>query len=106
ERIRALAVTSKTRMTALPDIPAVGEVVSGYEASQWFGIVAPKGTSPEIVGKLNDAINAGLADAQLQARLINLGQTVFPQSAAEFTQRIVADAEKWANVIKAARINI
>jgi tripartite-type tricarboxylate transporter receptor subunit TctC len=106
EKIRALAVTSKTRMAAFPDIPAVGEVVSGYEASQWFGIVAPKGTAPEIVGRLNDEINAGLADAQLQARLTDLGQTVRAQSAAEFTQRITADADKWANVIRAARINI
>ena len=61
---------------AFPDIPAVAEVVSGYEANQWFGIVAPKGTAPEIVQKLNNEINAGLADAQLQARLIDLGQTV------------------------------
>jgi tripartite-type tricarboxylate transporter receptor subunit TctC len=106
EKIRALAVTSKTRMAAFPDIPAMGEVVSGYEASQWFGIVAPKGTAPEIVGRLNDEINAGLADAQLQARLTDLGQTVRAQSAAEFTQRITADADKWANVIRAARINI
>jgi tripartite-type tricarboxylate transporter receptor subunit TctC len=105
EKIRALAVTSKTA-AAFPDIPAVGEVVSGYEADQWFGIVAPKGTAPEIVQMLNNAINAGLADAQLQARLIDLGQTVVARSATEFAQRITADADKWANVIQRARINI
>jgi tripartite-type tricarboxylate transporter receptor subunit TctC len=106
EKIRALAVTSKTRTVAFPDIPAVGEVVSGYEADQWFGIVAPKGTAPEIVKKLNNEINAGLADTQLQARLIDLGQTVVARSATEFAQRIAADADKWANVIQRARINI
>jgi tripartite-type tricarboxylate transporter receptor subunit TctC len=106
EKIRALAVTSKTRAAAFPDIPAVAEVVSGYEANQWFGIVAPKGTAPEIVQKLNNEINAGLADAQLQARLIDLGQTVVAQSATEFAQRIAADGDKWANVIQSARINI
>jgi tripartite-type tricarboxylate transporter receptor subunit TctC len=106
EKIRALAVTSKTRTAAFPDIPAVAEVVSGYEANQWFGIVAPKGTAPEIVQKLNNEINAGLADAQLQARLIDLGQTVVARSATEFAQRIAADADKWANVIQRARINI
>ena len=106
EKIRALAVTSKTRMAALPDIPAIGELVSGYEASNWFGLVAPKSTAPEIVARLNTEINAGLADTQLQARLIELGATVVAQSAAEFAQRIAADADKWANVIKIAHLNI
>jgi tripartite-type tricarboxylate transporter receptor subunit TctC len=104
--IRALAVTSATRAAALPDIPAAGEVVSGYEASQWFGIVAPKGTPPEIVNKLNAEINAGLADATLQGRLVELGETVIPQSAAEFARRITADADKWADVIRTANIKI
>lgn len=105
-KIRALAVTSEARAPALPDIPAAGEVISGYEASQWFGIVAPKGTAPEIVNKLNAEINAGLADAQLRARLLELGETVVAQSAAEFAQRIAADADKWANVIQTAHIKI
>ena len=105
-KIRALAVTSAARAAALPDIPAAGEVVSGYEASQWFGIVAPKGTPPEIVNKLNAEINAGLADAKLQGRLVELGETVIPQSAAEFARRITADADKWANVIRTANIKI
>jgi tripartite-type tricarboxylate transporter receptor subunit TctC len=105
-KIRALAVTSAARAAALPDIPAAGEVVSGYEASQWFGLVAPKGTSPEIVNKLNAEINAGLADTKLQGRLVELGETVIPQSAAEFARRITADADKWADVIRTANIKI
>ena len=105
-KIRALAVTSETRAAILPDIPAAGEVVSGYEASQWFGIVAPKGTVPDIVDKLNADINAGLVDAQLQTRLVELGETVVARSAAEFGQRIASDADKWANVIQTAHIKI
>lgn len=105
-KIRALAVTSETRAAILPDIPAAGEVVSGYEASQWFGIVAPKGMAPDIVNKLNADINAGLVDAQLQARLVELGENVVARSAAEFGQRIASDADKWANVIQTAHIKI
>jgi tripartite-type tricarboxylate transporter receptor subunit TctC len=105
-KIRALAVTSETRAAVLPDIPAAGEIVSGYEASQWFGIVAPKGIAPEVVNKLNAEINAGLVDAQLHARLVELGESVVARSAAEFGQRIVRDADKWANVIQTAHIKI
>ncbi len=106
EKIRALAVTSDKRAAVLPGIPAAGEIVSGYEASQWFGIVAPKGTPPDIVKKLNAEINAGLVDAQLQARLVDMGESVVARSAAEFGQRIAHDADKWANVIKTAHIKI
>jgi tripartite-type tricarboxylate transporter receptor subunit TctC len=105
-KIRALGVTSETRSPALPDIQAVGEVVSEYEASQWFGVVAPRGTAAAIVDKLNAEINAGLADAQLGAQLVELGETVIPQSAAEFARRITTDADKWANVIRTANIKI
>ena len=73
DKIRVLAVTSGTRSPALPDVPTVGEFVPGYEASQWFGVVAPKNTPPGIVDKLNKEINAGLADPKLKARLVELG---------------------------------
>lgn len=106
EKIRALAVTSEARAAVLPDIPAAGEFVPGYEASQWFGVVAPKDTAPDVVSKLNAGINAGLADPQLRTRLLDLGESVVPQSPAEFGQRIVRDAEKWAKVIQAAHIKI
>jgi tripartite-type tricarboxylate transporter receptor subunit TctC len=104
--IRALAVTSETRAPALPDIPAVGELISGYEASQWFGLVAPKGTPAEIIDRLNAEINAGLADTRLQGRLVELGETVVAGSAAEFGRRIGGDADKWAKVIRTANIKI
>jgi tripartite-type tricarboxylate transporter receptor subunit TctC len=105
-KIRALAVTSELRAPALPDIPAAAEVVPGYEASQWFGIVAPRGTSADIVDRLNSEINAGLADTRLRARLVELGETVVARSADEFAQRMAADAEKWADVIRKAHISI
>ena len=105
-KIRALAVTSELRAPALPDVPAAAEVVPGYEASQWFGIVAPRGTSADIVDRLNSEINAGLADTRLRARLVELGETVVARSAGEFAQRMAADAEKWADVIRKAHISI
>jgi tripartite-type tricarboxylate transporter receptor subunit TctC len=98
--VRALAVTSDARVTALPNVPTVGETVPGYEASQWFGIVAPKNTPADIVNKLNIEINAGLADPKLKSRLLDLGGTVAAASPIEFGQRIIEDADKWAKVIR------
>jgi tripartite-type tricarboxylate transporter receptor subunit TctC len=104
--IRALAVTSETRAAVLPDVPTVGEFVPGYEASNWFGLVAPKNTAPDIIDKLNKLINAGLADPQVKARFVDLGGTVVANSPAEFGKRIAADADKWATVIRTANIKI
>jgi tripartite-type tricarboxylate transporter receptor subunit TctC len=104
--IRALAVTSQSRAAVLPDLPTVGEFVPGYEASNWFGLVAPKNTAPEIIDKLNTLINEGLADPQMRARLVDLGGTVVANSASDFGKRIAADADKWANVIRTAKISI
>ena len=103
-RLRALAVTTATRSEELPDIPTVGEFVSGYEASTWYGIGAPKATPAEIVEKLNMEINASLADPKLQARLADLGGAVMVDSPADFGKFITADTEKWARVIQAANI--
>ncbi len=105
-KIRALAVTSDTRAPVLPDLPTIGEFVPGYEASNWFGLVAPKNIAPDIVGTLNKVINAGLADPQVRTRLVNLGGTVVANSPADFGKRIAADADKWANVIRTANIKI
>jgi len=105
-KIRALAVTSDSRAAVLPDIPTIGEFVPGYEASNWFGLVAPKKTAPDIIDKLNKLINEGLADPQVRARLVGLGGTVIARSAADFGKRIAADADKWADVIRTAKIKI
>ena len=100
-RLRALAVTTETRSPILPDIPTVGEFVRGYEASIWYGVGAPNGTPIEIVEKLNNEINAGLADAKNKARLADLGGEVLALSPAEFGKLIADETEKWGNVIRA-----
>jgi tripartite-type tricarboxylate transporter receptor subunit TctC len=103
-RLRALAVTTATRSEALPGIPTMGEFVPGYEASQWFGIGAPKNTPAEIVDKLNREINAGLADPKIKARLADLGGEVLALSPADFAKLIAEETEKWGKVIRAANI--
>jgi tripartite-type tricarboxylate transporter receptor subunit TctC len=103
-RLRALAVTTATRSDALPDIPTVGEFLPGYEASFWYGVGVPKNTPGEIVDKLNEAINAGLADPTIKARLADLGGLPMPMSPAEFGKLIADETEKWAKVIRAANI--
>jgi tripartite-type tricarboxylate transporter receptor subunit TctC len=102
--LRALAVTTATRSEALPQIPTVGEFVPGYEASAWSGIGAPKSTPPGIIDKLNQTINASLADPKVKARLADMGSTVLPLSPADFGKLIAEDTEKWAKVIRAANI--
>jgi tripartite-type tricarboxylate transporter receptor subunit TctC len=103
-KLRALAVTSATRSDLLPDTPAVGEFLPGYEASQWYGIGAPKSTPAEIVERLNREINAGLADPRLKARLADLGGVPMPMSPAEFGKLVADETEKWGKVIRAANI--
>jgi tripartite-type tricarboxylate transporter receptor subunit TctC len=98
-RLRALAVTTAARSEALPEVPTVGEFVPTYEASDWFGLVASKATSGEIVDKLNKEINAGLADSRIKVRLAEQGD-VLAGSPAAFGKLIAEDTEKWAKVIK------
>jgi len=101
-KLRALAVTTATRSQAMPDVPSVGEVVPGYEASGWFGVGAPKATPAEIVDKLNKEVNAAFNDPKMKARLADLGGVALPGSPAEFGKLIADETEKWAKVIKFA----
>jgi tripartite-type tricarboxylate transporter receptor subunit TctC len=103
-RLRALAVTTATRAPALPDVPPLGDFVPGYEMSGWFGIAAPKKTPAEIIDRLNKAINAGLGDSDMTARLSALGLSALPVSPADFGKFIADETQKWATVIKSARI--
>jgi len=103
-KLRALAVTTATRLAVLPNIPTVAEFLPGYEASSWQGLVAPKSTPDEIVEKLNKETNAGLTDAKLQAQLTNLGAVPMPMTSAEFGEFITDEVKKWAKVIKFADI--
>jgi tripartite-type tricarboxylate transporter receptor subunit TctC len=99
-RPRALAVTTATRLEALPDVPTMAEFLPGYEATGWVGIGAPKDTPADIIDKLNREINAGLADPKMKARLADLGGTVLALSPADFRKLIAEETEKWAKVVK------
>jgi tripartite-type tricarboxylate transporter receptor subunit TctC len=91
--LRALAVTTTARSEALPEVPTVGEFLPGFEASQWYGVGAPRNTPAEIIDKLNKEINAGLANPKLKARLADLGGTVLPGSPADFGTLIYRDQQ-------------
>jgi tripartite-type tricarboxylate transporter receptor subunit TctC len=103
-KLLGLAVTTATRAEALPDIPSVGEFVTGYEVSAWYGVGAPRETPVDVIDKLNKEINAGLADAKLKARLADFGGTVFALSAGEFGKFIADETEKWGKVVRAVNI--
>lgn len=103
-RLRALAVTTATRSEALPDLPTVGEFVSGYEASTVFGLGAPRNTPPEVIDKLNREINGALADTTFQKRFADLGTAALAGSPTDFRQLIVDETDKWAKVIRAADV--
>ena len=99
-QLRALAVTTSSRADALPDLPTVGDFVPGYEASQWYGLVAPKDTPAAVIEKLNNEVNAALATPGMKTRLADLGGAPFSGAPAEFGNLIVKDTEKWGKVVK------
>jgi len=103
-KLRPLAVTTATRSEVLPDVPTLGDFVPGYEASAVQGIGAPKGTSAEIIDKLNKEINAALGDSKTKARLGELGGTVVALSPSEYGKLLAAEIEKWGKVIRANNI--
>jgi tripartite-type tricarboxylate transporter receptor subunit TctC len=103
-KLRALAVTSAARAEVLPQLPVIADFVPGYEASQWYGISAPKNTPAEIVGRLNREINAAIADSAMKARFAAIGGEPLPGSSAEFGRLIAEETEKWGKVVRAAGI--
>jgi tripartite-type tricarboxylate transporter receptor subunit TctC len=103
-KVRPLGVTTAARYDVLPDVPPIADFVPGYEASGWGGIGAPANTPADILDKLHDEINAGLADPVLAARLADLGAPPFATSRSAFAKLIEADTEKWAKVVKFANI--
>jgi tripartite-type tricarboxylate transporter receptor subunit TctC len=103
-KLRGLAVTTATRSEALQDTPTIGEFVPGYEASNWWGVAAPRNTPAEIIDRLNEEINAALADQKMRARLADLGGAPLPGSPAAFGKLIADETEKWGKVIRAANI--
>jgi tripartite-type tricarboxylate transporter receptor subunit TctC len=103
-KVRALAVTGTTRSEVLLHVPTMGEFVPGYEANTWYGVGAPKGTSTEIIEKLNKDINAVVAEPNMKARLVGLGLQPMSLTSAEFGKFIADQTDKWAKVIRAANI--
>jgi tripartite-type tricarboxylate transporter receptor subunit TctC len=105
-KLRALAVTTASRLETLPDVPTVAETVPGYDVAGWIGIGAPKDTPAEVIDKLNDGIAASLADPTIKARLAGLGFLRAAMSPAAFRKFVVADTEKWAKVVQFAGIKL
>ncbi len=105
-KIRALAVTTAARSTLLPDLPTVADTVPGYEASGPFGLGAPKDTPRAVLDKLNQEINAVLADPKVKARLADLGSEPLTGSTAEIGKLLADETEKWAKVVRAANIKV
>jgi tripartite-type tricarboxylate transporter receptor subunit TctC len=105
-RVRALAVTTKDPLAALPDLPTVNQFVPGYEAIGWYGVGAPKDTPHDIIDKLNATINAALQEPTPKARLADLGVEPMRKTPAEVGQFLAAENEKWGGVIRAAKIKL
>jgi tripartite-type tricarboxylate transporter receptor subunit TctC len=99
-KLRALGVTAPKRIAALPDVPAIAETVPGYVADVYYGISAPKGTPPEIVAKLNAALNTVLKNPKLLERIKELGAEPMPMSPSEFGKLVHSETDKWAKVVK------
>jgi tripartite-type tricarboxylate transporter receptor subunit TctC len=103
-KLRALAVTTATRSPVLPDVPAVAEILAGYEATTWWGVAAPRNTPGAIIDRLNTEINAALADPKMARRFADEGAIVLAGSPTDFGKLIAAETEKWATVIRASNI--
>jgi tripartite-type tricarboxylate transporter receptor subunit TctC len=100
--LRAYGVTTAQRHPSFPDLPAIGEVVPGFESSAWFGVFAPAKLPPAITQKLNAVIVTGLGDANMRERLQNEGATPIGDSPAEFANFVREDIERWAPIVKAS----
>ena len=103
-KLRALAVTSAKRSATLPEVPAVAELLPGFEANIWHGIGAPKGTPKEIIATLNKEINVILAAPQIKEKFANIGGTALGGTPEEYGKFVAGEIEKWSKVIKAANI--
>jgi tripartite-type tricarboxylate transporter receptor subunit TctC len=104
--VRALAVTGPTRSDILPNIPAMGEFIPGYESNLWDGIGAPKGTPVQIIDKLNNELRAVLADPKVKSRFADLGAVPMPMTVAEFGKHVANETARWGKVIGAAGIKL
>jgi tripartite-type tricarboxylate transporter receptor subunit TctC len=104
DRLRSLAVTSPPRSTLIPDTPVMSDFVPGYDVNNWFGLGMPSHTPPEVIDRLNTAVNEGLVDPGLKARFAGMGGTPLPGSPSDFGKLIADETEKWGKVIRTANI--
>jgi len=105
-KLRALGITPATRSQMLPDVPSIGEVVKGYDASGWFGICVPKGTPADVIAKLNAAVMAAIADPTIRERLVAVGSEPRAMTSDEFSKFVAGEIEKWRKVIEFAAIKV
>jgi tripartite-type tricarboxylate transporter receptor subunit TctC len=101
-KLRALAVTTAARLPQLPNVPTIGETVPDFTASGWTGIVGPRNTPTEVVGKIADAVYAIQADPKFEARLTDLGVSELTMSSTDFSKFIVSETRKWGKVVRFA----
>ena len=101
-KLRALGVTSASRLDLLPEVAPISDFLPGYEVTNWYGIGAPRNTPREIVVKLNEAISASLDNPKIKERLTELGGTLLQGSPADFGKLIADETEKWSKVVKFA----
>jgi tripartite-type tricarboxylate transporter receptor subunit TctC len=105
-QFRPLGVTTTVRSDALPDVPSIAEFLPGYEASAFYGLNAPRGTPPEVIGMLNKAVNEALADPEMKKKFADLGGIMLGGSPSEFGKFLVAETDKWAKVIHDADLKL
>ncbi len=105
-RLRALAVTTRKRFAPMPNLPTIAETIPGYTAGPWYGILVPAKTSPEIIAKLNTAINAILKLPDIQANLTGAGAEVKGGSPADLAAQIKEESERWGRVVREAKIQV
>jgi len=105
-RLRALAMTSAALSGVTPEFPSAREFVPDFEASNWYGVSAPRNTPIEIIDRLNKSINSGLTDPKAKSQLVGLGGTPMPGSPADFGKLLAGETEKWGKVIRAANIKV
>jgi tripartite-type tricarboxylate transporter receptor subunit TctC len=102
-RLRALAVTSRERLAAMPNVPTVSEAgLSGYESSQWYGLLAPAGTPPDVLNLLSAQVATIMQGAQMKERMTNDGLVPIGSSREQFAAHIRTEIDKWAKVISAS----
>ena len=106
-QLRALAVSSPHRVKAVPDLPTVAESgYPGFEADQWYGVVAPAGTPPEVITKLNQQINKSLASPEIASRLASEGAEATPQPPKVFADLIASEIARWRTVIEKGGVKV